>query len=1054
MKKALVSLLFSAVFALGLSGMQAQAAEAVTQTVPLVVEEEPLVQGGRYEFAVKNEDKLTVSSKAITWGDYTYVFSNFDSTGFETQDSWYSAQLYEKNESVYEGYNSGRTGQTYNYAMKIKAFEGEKTIQLAVFDDEGNLCAGTEKTVKAEVYSGGCSNYYINPAELSSYINVYLPIADVQEEAVKVELLDGNNVVGLMESPYTSNTSWAYVSSVLGMDMTSISKYNGQQYAQNSATNVNGTLYIAEKLTEGKTYALRATVDGKEYSLGNLVAETKSRVTYAGYTSSYVSDKPVINVQIENMKPSTLTVELRNEKDETVATSKGGQMIQTYKTTAIYELATDLSKKELAGTKIVVLDADGKVVFDGNNYYDYAGVVDAYYNYANDTVMMLTSGLVDNTEVNATITYNEKEYKAAGKVQGGRVSFSFTCDGAACKLPSGYYYMEVTYKMPDYPDENAESNVYLSVQNGQESTGVYTYNSAYPWRFASGATSYEFTYTISKSLVPETGDFTAKLINRDDKVAVGEAFAMTAAEKTYSDGVVVYELKGTWTGEALPSGSYTLQLYRGDKEVEDCDYVIALDPSVPWGYINCSVAMDGTARATVGIYSIQENQQVDKSKIALNVADLLGRPVGVKVEAAENKYSGEVSYKLSEFGNLSGLTLKATYDGKEICNYSYPAEKKAYSTKVTFSKNETFYTYYGNTTKEYARTGLGISCDVKVQVREVGTLQLLKTFDLKAQSKDSVTYVRFTDEMLSGLKTDGSVQYWFISTKADGEFVGSAEIYPVVEKVAVPDEPEVPAEPEEEESKLVTVPTKEQDPEQVEGFVSRMYTVALGRDFDNDGLQDWKGQLLEGKRDGAGIAQGFIGSPEFKNKTLTDEEYLKLLYNTFFNREPDDGGKADWLGKMAEGTSRENVLVGFVNSDEFANLCNTFGISQGIMKEGGVPVNSGIVSFVDRIYTKALGRYSERGGLVHWALKIDSREMSAVDVAKSFFASEEYGNHNYNNGDFVETLYLTFMGRASDADGKAHWVGILKGGMTREEVITMFASSQEFSNILQSYGLQ
>ncbi|MCR5089497.1 MAG: DUF4214 domain-containing protein, partial [Oscillospiraceae bacterium] len=58
-----------------------------------------------------------------------------------------------------------------------------------------------------------------------------------------------------------------------------------------------------------------------------------------------------------------------------------------------------------------------------------------------------------------------------------------------------------------------------------------------------------------------------------------------------------------------------------------------------------------------------------------------------------------------------------------------------------------------------------------------------------------------------------------------------------------------------------------------------------------------------------------------------------------------------------------------------------------------------------------------------------------------------------NDSDFVEMLYGLFMGRASDAEGKAYWLNSMRSGMSRNTVVELFAASEEFANIVASYGL-
>ena len=113
--------------------------------------------------------------------------------------------------------------------------------------------------------------------------------------------------------------------------------------------------------------------------------------------------------------------------------------------------------------------------------------------------------------------------------------------------------------------------------------------------------------------------------------------------------------------------------------------------------------------------------------------------------------------------------------------------------------------------------------------------------------------------------------------------------------------------------------------ELVGGFIDRLYNVVLQRDADPTGREYWIGQLASGST-GAGIARGFFFSREFLARQFSDEEYLEILYHTFFDRASDPTGRAYWLGRMNSGTSRSEVYDGFVNSVEWSNLCVRYGI--------------------------------------------------------------------------------------------------------------------------------
>lgn len=118
----------------------------------------------------------------------------------------------------------------------------------------------------------------------------------------------------------------------------------------------------------------------------------------------------------------------------------------------------------------------------------------------------------------------------------------------------------------------------------------------------------------------------------------------------------------------------------------------------------------------------------------------------------------------------------------------------------------------------------------------------------------------------------------------------------------------------------------------VGAFVTRFYEECLGRTPDATGLAYWVDRLTSGASTGADVAYGFVYSNEFQAQGLNDQQYLGVLYTAFFNRDPDAGGLAHWLNQLGNGTSRLQVLAGFVNSGEFAALCDEYGIQAGQIK--------------------------------------------------------------------------------------------------------------------------
>ena len=63
-------------------------------------------------------------------------------------------------------------------------------------------------------------------------------------------------------------------------------------------------------------------------------------------------------------------------------------------------------------------------------------------------------------------------------------------------------------------------------------------------------------------------------------------------------------------------------------------------------------------------------------------------------------------------------------------------------------------------------------------------------------------------------------------------------------------------------------------------------------------------------------------------KKYLDEEFIARCYRTFLNREADKQGLADWTALLKKNGSREEILDGFIGSDEFTKLCAQYNIDR------------------------------------------------------------------------------------------------------------------------------
>lgn len=237
---------------------------------------------------------------------------------------------------------------------------------------------------------------------------------------------------------------------------------------------------------------------------------------------------------------------------------------------------------------------------------------------------------------------------------------------------------------------------------------------------------------------------------------------------------------------------------------------------------------------------------------------------------------------------------------------------------------------------------------------------------------------------------------------------------------------------------------------QQEAFIERFYQNILGRTADSGGMSNWLDVIQN--QSAAQVAMGFLNSQEFINLNLTNEEFLDIMYQTMFNRVADDGGKNDWLNKMNNGRTKQSVMFGFFQSQEFKNLTDSFGVTQ--ILDSDRPSLSGVEAYVDRFYSLVLKRNYDESGFNDWVSQLTNQTKEPTEIASGFLFSPEYINQNEDNNTFLETCYQAFFGRASDAGGKADWLDKINNqGYTRQQVFEGFIGSQEFVNLVDGFGL-
>ena len=173
-----------------------------------------------------------------------------------------------------------------------------------------------------------------------------------------------------------------------------------------------------------------------------------------------------------------------------------------------------------------------------------------------------------------------------------------------------------------------------------------------------------------------------------------------------------------------------------------------------------------------------------------------------------------------------------------------------------------------------------------------------------------------------------------------------------------------------------------------EGVVAplvRLYFAFFDRPPDYDGLTYWTSRI----RDGVTleqVAQQFVLSSEFQLTygSLSDDDYTSLVYGNVLDRPADAQGQQYWVGLLATGLERGELMVAFSDSAEYRTVI-------------GPKVQATM------LYVGMLRRSPENQGLAYWASVVGG-ETPYRNVIAGFLGAGEYGDRMGRIYDEVQPL--------------------------------------------------
>ena len=222
--------------------------------------------------------------------------------------------------------------------------------------------------------------------------------------------------------------------------------------------------------------------------------------------------------------------------------------------------------------------------------------------------------------------------------------------------------------------------------------------------------------------------------------------------------------------------------------------------------------------------------------------------------------------------------------------------------------------------------------------------------------------------------------------------------------------------------------------------VYRMFLSAFGRVPDQPGQHSWD-TALETGTPLLTMAQSFITSPEFAalyGTNVSNTAFVTNLYQNVLGRAPDSSALTAYVGALAAGATRAQLLVSFSESAE--HIAETApAVAAGVWDLDEISAQ------VARLYDTVFGRLPDPVGLAGWSNAIRAGAATISVTAAAFVSSPEfqaiYGT--LTNTQFMTQLYLNTLHRAADPAGLAAWVNALNGGLSRSVAVLNFSESPE-----------
>jgi hypothetical protein len=219
-------------------------------------------------------------------------------------------------------------------------------------------------------------------------------------------------------------------------------------------------------------------------------------------------------------------------------------------------------------------------------------------------------------------------------------------------------------------------------------------------------------------------------------------------------------------------------------------------------------------------------------------------------------------------------------------------------------------------------------------------------------------------------------------------------------------------------------------------FVAQIYLDLLHRPVDPSGAAAFSNALAQGGTRNQ-VIMAIVSSPEYYRDLVTGPPPLppppllpdQNFYGLLLARTADPTGLSLGVQYLSGGGTDEELEAAIAGSSEY--------IANAAPAPPSHPTNE---DFLTALYRDLLGRAIDPSGEMAYSTFLANGGTRA-QVAAAILGSDEY------RVDLVQSYYQRFLNRAADPAGLKTFVGALQSGVTDEQVIAAIVGSQEYLSV-------